>query len=104
MQSLQHGHSNVNASLMAFKCKCFPNGLVRKLKEAQICARRDRHIEGVDFFKTYAPVVNWQTIHIMLVMGMLLGGLSTRQVNYMAAFVHADIDKDSNWDNMTEEE
>jgi hypothetical protein len=31
-------------------------------------------------------------------------GLSTSQVDYTAAFVHADINKDPNWDNMTEEE
>jgi hypothetical protein len=28
-------------------------------------------------------------------------GLSMGQVNYTAAFVHADIDKDPNWENMT---
>jgi hypothetical protein len=39
----------------------------------------------------------------MLVMSLLVG-LSTRQVGYTAAYVHADIDRDPNWDNMTEEE
>jgi hypothetical protein len=86
----------------AFRCKRFPDGLIRKLK-SRFCARGDKQIEGVDFFETYAPVVNWQTVRLMLVMSLLLG-LSTRQVDYTAAFVHADIDKDPNWDNMTEEE
>jgi hypothetical protein len=39
----------------------------------------------------------------MLVMSLLMG-LSTRQVDYTAAFVHANINKDSNWENMTEDE
>jgi hypothetical protein len=93
---------NVIPSTWAFKCKRFPDGLVRKLK-SRFCARGDKQIEGVDFFETYAPVVNWQTVRLMLVMSLLLG-LSTRQVDYTAAFVHADIDKDPNWENMTEEE
>jgi hypothetical protein len=93
---------NVIPSTWAFKCKRFPDGLVRKLK-ARFCARGDRQIEGVDFFETYAPVVNWQTVRLMLVMSLLMG-LSTRQVDYTAAFVHADIDKDPNWENMSDEE
>lgn len=93
---------NVLPSTWAFKCKRYSDGLVRKLK-ARFCARGDRQIEGVDFFETYAPVVNWQTVRLMLVMSLLMG-LSTRQVDYTAAFVHADIDKDPNWEKMTEEE
>jgi hypothetical protein len=41
----------------AFKCKRFPNGLIRKLK-SQFSARGDCQIEGVHFFKTYASVLN----------------------------------------------
>jgi hypothetical protein len=39
----------------------------------------------------------------MLEMSLLLG-LVTKQVDYTAAFVHAPIDKDLDWENMTEEE
>jgi hypothetical protein len=81
---------NILPSTWAFKCKRYPDGDVRKLK-AQFCARGDCQIEGVDFFETYAPVVNWQTVRIMLFMS-LLPQLSTKQVDYRAAFVHADID------------
>jgi hypothetical protein len=86
---------NIIPSTWAFRCKRFPDGLVRKLK-SRFCARGDKQIEGKDFFETYAPVVNWQTVRLMLVMSL--------QVDYTAAFVHADIDKDPGWDNMTEEE
>jgi hypothetical protein len=81
----------------AFECKCFPDG-IRKLK-ARFCARGDRQIEGLDFFETFAPVVAWETIRIMLIMSIIFD-LSTLQVDYTAAFVHADIDKPPNWETM----
>jgi hypothetical protein len=62
----------------------FPDGLVRKLK-LRFCAMGCCQTEEVDFSKTFAPVVNWQTIRIMLVMSLLLG-LATKQVDYTAAF------------------
>ena len=93
---------NVLPSTWAFKCKRYPDGSIRKLK-ARFCARGDRQIEGMDFFETFAPVVNWQTVRIMLVLSIILG-LQTVQVDYTAAFVQAPIDRDPNWDQMTDEE
>ena len=49
---------HVLAFTWVFKCKRFPNGLVRKLK-ARFCVRGDLHIKRVDFFETYAPVIQW---------------------------------------------
>ena len=57
-------------------------------------------IEGVDYFDTFAPVVNWTTVRLMLILSVILG-LETKQVDYTAAFVHAPIDQDPNWDQMT---
>jgi hypothetical protein len=98
----QKSWMNVIPSTWAFKCKRYPDGLVQKLK-SQFCAQGDCQIKGVDFFETYAPVLNWQTVQIMLVMSLLLG-LQTKQVDYTAASVHADIDGDPNWDLMSEQE
>jgi hypothetical protein len=53
----------------------------------------DRQVKGVDFFATFAPVVNWTTVHLMLILSSILG-LSTYQVDFMAAFIHAPIDED----------
>jgi hypothetical protein len=83
---------NVLPSTWAFKCKRFPDGRVRKLK-ARFCVRGDRQVEGVDFFDTFAPVVNWTTVRLMLILSAILG-LSTHQVDYTAAFVHAPMDED----------
>ncbi len=72
-----------------FKIKRFPSGLVRKLK-ARLCIRGDLEIEGVHYWDTYAPVVNWNTVRLMLILSAQLG-LETLQVDYTAAFVHADV-------------
>ena len=91
---------NVLPSTWAFKCKRYPDGTIRKLK-ATFCARGDKQIEGLDFFDTFAPVVNRTTVCRMLIMSIILG-LATKQVDYTAAFVHAPIDKDPDWDRLSE--
>jgi hypothetical protein len=53
-------------SAWAFKCKCFPDGIIRNLK-ARFCARGDCQIEGLDFFETFAPVLAWETIRIIMI-------------------------------------
>jgi len=83
---------NVLPSTWAFKCKRYPDGTVRKLK-SRFCVRGDRQVEGVDFFDTFAPVVSWTTVRLMLILSIVLG-LSTRQVDYTAAFVHAPMEED----------
>ena len=47
----------------------------------------------MDFFETFAPVVSWTTVRLMLILSLVLG-LATRQVDYTAAFLHAQIDED----------
>ena len=46
---------NVIRSTWAFKCKRYPDGLIKKFK-ARFCARGDMQLEGVDFFETYADI------------------------------------------------
>jgi hypothetical protein len=47
---------NVVSSVWAFKRKRYPDRSIRELK-ARICARGFEQIEGVDYFKTFSPVV-----------------------------------------------
>ena len=86
----------VNAidSTQAFKLKRFPDGLIKKFK-ARFCVRGDQQVHGVDFFETYAPVVQWTTIWLMLTLEVLLG-LKSKQGDITAAFVHADVEKGEN--------
>jgi Reverse transcriptase (RNA-dependent DNA polymerase) len=86
----------------AFWCKWFPDGTVRKLK-ARFCVCWDRQIEGVDYFNTFAPIVSWQKVQLMLILLIVLN-LSTKEVDYTAAFVHAPIDHSSHYDTMTDNE
>ena len=44
---------HVIASTWAFKCKCYPDGLIKKFK-AHFCARGNKQLEEIDFFDTYA--------------------------------------------------
>jgi Reverse transcriptase (RNA-dependent DNA polymerase) len=75
-------------STWAFKCKRYPDGTVRKLM-ARWCIRGDQQIEGVDFFNTYAPVVAWSTVRLLLILTVTLG-LAMKQVDYTLAFIKID--------------
>ena len=50
---IDHFDHHVIASTWAFKCKRYPDGLIKKFK-ARFCARGDKQLEGTDFFDTYA--------------------------------------------------
>jgi hypothetical protein len=63
---------NVLPSTWAFKIKQFPDGTVKKFK-ARFCACGDRQKEGINFFETWAPVVQWSTIRIVMVLAAKLG-------------------------------
>ena len=93
---------NVLPSTWAFRCKRYPDGLIKKLK-ARFCVRGDKQLEGIDYFETFAPVVSWTTVRLMLILSLILG-LATRQVDYTVAFLHTPIDEDPDYANMTAEE
>ncbi len=82
---------NIINSTWAFKCKCYPDGLIKKFK-ARFYACGDQQLEGINFFETYAPVVQWMTIHLMFVLEDLLG-LKLLQGNVTCAFLHADLEE-----------
>ena len=49
---------------------------------------RDKQLLGIDYFDTYAPVVAWSMIHLMLTITAVLD-LHTKQVDYHNAFTQA---------------
>jgi hypothetical protein len=77
---------NVLPSTWAFKIKRYQDGSLKKFK-ARFCARGDRQLEGVDYFETWAPVVQWATIRIVLIQAVKLGFCSA-QCDITAAFIH----------------
>ena len=82
---------NVLPSTLVFKCKWFPDGLIKKFK-ARFCARGDRQIEGIDYFKTYAPIGMWVMVRLLLILECLLG-LVLKQGDVTCAFLHAHLEE-----------
>ena len=82
--------SNVLQSTWAFKKKIRPDGDLKKYK-ARVCVQGDQQIEGVDVFETYAPVVSWVTVRIILVLSLVLN-LFAHQVDYTNALCQAPLE------------
>lgn len=71
----------------AFKLKRLPDGTPSKFK-ARYCVRGDLQKEGVDYFETYASVVQQSTVRLILTL-ILAKGWITKQVDYTNAFAQA---------------
>ena len=54
-----------------------------------------KQVKGGDYQETYAPVVQWAMIRLMLVIGLLYNWY-TLQLDYVLAFPQADIDVTTN--------
>jgi hypothetical protein len=80
---------NVLPSTWAFKIKWYPDGRVKKFK-ARFCARGDRQQEGIDYFETWAPVVQWLTVRIVMALTVKLKLISV-QCDITAAFIHGRV-------------
>ncbi len=77
---------NVLPSTWAFKIKRYPDGRVKKFK-ARFCAQGDRQKEGIDYFETWVPVVQWSTVRIVMILAIKMKLISV-QCNITAAFIH----------------
>jgi hypothetical protein len=99
---LFHAIMDILPSTWAFKCKRYPEGLLKRLN-AKLGARGDRQQEGVDSFEIYAPVANWKTVRIMLIISILFD-LKTVQADYTTNLLNVDIYKERNWGRMSEAE
>ena len=78
--------------IWSFKCKRNPLGELLKHK-ARLCVHGGMQRKGIDYWHTYAPVVNWSTIRMVLILTQLAGWCS-RQIDYVLAFSQAPIDTD----------
>ena len=76
--------ANVLPGTWALKVKRFPDGRFRKFK-ARYCVRGDKQLEGIDYHQTYAPVVSWLSVRMLLITSVF-ANLSTVQVDYSNAF------------------
>ena len=85
-------HMHVLPSSWAFKVKRYPDGSVKKFK-ARFCTRGDRRLKGVDYFETWAPVVQWSTIRVVMIITLKLG-YCLAECYITAAFIHAFLPPD----------
>jgi hypothetical protein len=67
----------------------FRNGELVKHK-ARICVDGSQQQYGRDYWETYAPVVSWSTVHLVLLLSTILN-LKSRQVDYTQAFPQAEL-------------
>ena len=74
----------------AFKAKRFPDGRFRKFK-ARFCVRGDvQKLRGGGDVCTFAPVVSWVTVRLLLILSLILS-LKNTQIDFSNAFAQADL-------------
>ena len=75
----------------AFKAKRFPDGRFRKFK-SRFCVRGDvQKLRGGGDVQTFAPVVSWVTVRLMLILSLILA-LKNTQIDFSNAFAQADLE------------
>jgi hypothetical protein len=89
--TLPEGASILNL-IWSYQCKRRPDGTLLKLK-TRICADGSMQEQGRDFTDSYAPVVQWSSICLCLILATMLG-IPTQQIDFTQAFCNADINED----------
>jgi hypothetical protein len=79
-------------SIWSFKRKRSPDGRVLKHK-ARLCAHGGMQTWGVNYWETYAPVVNWLSVRTLMALS-IIHDLETRSIDFVLAFPQADLDTD----------
>lgn len=86
------GNEPTIKAIWSFKRKRRPDGSLLKHK-ARLCAHGGMQIHGVNYWDTYAPVVNWLSIRMMLTPSVI-HQLYTTSIDFTLAFPQADADVD----------
>ena len=77
-------------AIWSYRRKRRPDGSLLKYK-SRICVDGSQQQYGIDYWETYAPVCQWSTIRLLMILSAMLG-LKSRQVDYTQAFPQADLD------------
>jgi hypothetical protein len=75
------------STIWNFCSKTAPDWSILKHK-ACLCPRGGHQQVEEHFWVTHAPVVNWQTIHLVLILSLLLD-LQSQKIDYVNAFTQA---------------
>jgi hypothetical protein len=71
-------------AVWAFKQKHLPDWTILKHK-ARLNVHGGKQKHGVNYWETYAPVVNWSTVWLTMILS-LIKGFKCRQVDFVQAF------------------
>ena len=84
--------NRVVTAIWFFKRKRLPDWTI-SCHKARVCSHGGQQIEGVNYWDTYASVVNWSTTRLVLILSAI-SNLKTWKVDYVQAYTQADFDCD----------
>ncbi len=76
-------------AIWSFKRKWFPDGTLNKQK-TRLCAHGTQQPWKQDYWDTYAPLVTWASVQLLLIIAKI-HGLESRSIN-IVIFLQADLD------------
>jgi hypothetical protein len=78
--------------IWTYRRKHRPAGSLKKYK-AQLCVNDSRQIQGIDYTESFAPVVQWSTIHMVNTLATM-HNLKGKQIDFTQAFLQAKLKED----------
>ena len=69
-----------------------PDGTISRYK-ARLCAHGGMQQWGVDYWETYAPVVNWTSVRVLLALAAI-HNLESASIDFVLAYPQATLDTD----------
>jgi hypothetical protein len=77
-------------AIWSFKRKRFPDGTLNK-HTARLCAHGGQQTWGRDYWETYALVVTWVSVCLLIIVAKI-HGLELKSIDFVLAFPQADLD------------
>ena len=75
--------------IWSFKRKRHPDGSLNKYK-ARLCCHGGQQQWGINYWDTYAPVVSWSSIRILMTIAKL-HNMHTKSVDFVQAYPQAEL-------------
>ena len=91
MSTIPSGNKPISA-VWSMKRKHNPARNIIKWK-ARLCTHGGHKIQGMYYWDTYLPVVYWSTVHLMLILGIIMGW-RMRLLDFVLTFPQAEIKTD----------
>ena len=76
-------------AICAFKRKQYPDGSINKHK-TRLCAQGGQQTWGRDYWNTYAPVITWAIVQILLIIAKIYK-LDSKIIDFVLTFLQEDL-------------